>query len=129
MLRALKRGDLVALRGAIGSGANLNSGDSQGWTPLFHAARQGNAEAIKLLIQAGVEVNHGKKTGFTALFAAVLDGHVEAVRILLDAGAEIVTVQGIELRALCIRAKSKRHDAILEILDRHETGHTERHTE
>jgi ankyrin repeat protein len=119
LIWAAKRSDLVAIRRAVRSGANLNGVDSGGWTPLFHAAHQGNTEAVKLLIQAGADVNHGKETGFTALFSAVLGGHVETVRELLHAGAEIVPVQGIELRGYAIRANSKRHEAILRMLDGH----------
>ena len=55
---AAKRGNLVALENAIRSGADINSEDSQGWTPLFHAAHHGNAKAIQLLIDAGAAVNH-----------------------------------------------------------------------
>ena len=84
---------------------------------IIHAAHQGNTEALTLLIQAGADVNHGTKTGFTALFSAVSGGHVEAVRILLNAGAETVPVQGIELRGYSIRANSKQHEAILQMLD------------
>jgi ankyrin repeat protein len=119
LIWAAKRGDLVALRKAIRSGANLNDVDSSGWTPLFHAAHQGTTEALKELIQAGADVNHGKETGFTALFSAVLSGHVEVVRMLLNAGAEIVPVQGIELRGYSVRVNSKKHEAILRMLDAH----------
>jgi uncharacterized protein len=117
LIWAAKRGDLDALRKAIHSDAN--GVDSQGWTPLFHAAGQGNTEALKLLIQAGADVNHGKETGFTALFSAVVAGHADAVRMLLNAGAEIVPVQGIELRGYSVRPNSKQHEAILRILDEH----------
>lgn len=84
---------------------------------IIQAAYHGNTEALTLLIQAGADVNHGTKTGFTALFSAVSGGHVEAVRILLNAGAETVPVQGIELRGYSIRANSKQHEAILQMLD------------
>jgi hypothetical protein len=119
LIRAAKRGDLVALQEAIRSNADLNVTDSQGWTPLFHAAGQGSIEALKLLIQAGADVNHGKKTGFTALFSAVMSGRVEAVQILLNAGAEIVPVNGNELRGHSIRTNSPQHDVILRMLDEH----------
>jgi ankyrin repeat protein len=119
LIRAAKRGDLVALREAIRPDTNLNVTDSQGWTPLFHAAHQGSIEALKLLIQAGADVNHGKETGFTALFSAVMSGHVEAVHILLNAGAEIIPVQGIELRGYSIRTDSPQHEVILRMLDEH----------
>jgi ankyrin repeat protein len=106
------------MRKAILSGADLNSKDSQGWTPLFHAAGRGDVEAVKLLIQAGAEVNHGKENGFTALFSAVMSGHVETVHTLLDAGAEVVPVSGIALRGHAMWIESKqRQEAILQLLD------------
>jgi ankyrin repeat protein len=114
---AVKRGDLLELRNALRSETNLNAVDSQGWTPLFHAAYQGNPTTLELLIEAGADVNHGVETGFTALFAAVLGGHVEAVRVLLNAGAKIAPVQGIALRAHCVGTNSKHRDAILAMLD------------
>ena len=120
MIRAAKRGDVVALRKAINPDADLNAVDSQGWTPLFHAAHQGTTEALNLLIQAGADVNHGNETGFTALFSAVMSGHVEAVQILLNAGAEIFPVQGIEFRGYSIRANSRPHETILRMLDEHD---------
>jgi ankyrin repeat protein len=79
-------------------------------------------KALQLLIDAGADVNHGKETGFTALFSAVGGGHVDAVGLLLDAGAEIVPMQGVELRGYCIQGNSKRHRAILAMLEGHRSG-------
>jgi hypothetical protein len=72
-----------------------------------------------MLILAGADVNHGKETGFTALFSAVSGGHIDTVRVLLDAGAEIAPVKGIALRGYASGANSKRHEAILKMLDEH----------
>jgi ankyrin repeat protein len=114
---AVKHGDLVALRNALQSAPDLDGVDSQGWSPLFHAAHRGNAEAIRLLIGAGADVNLGHETGFTALFSAVSNGHVEAVRALLDAGAKEAPVQGIALRSYCHSENSERNKTILAMLD------------
>ena len=53
------------------------------------------------------------------LFSAALGGHANVVRVLLGAGAEILPVQGIELRGMAIKRNSKRHEAILKMLDGH----------
>jgi hypothetical protein len=94
----VKRGDVIAVRNSLVEGADLEETDSQGWTPLFHAAHRGDLPMVQLLIGAGVDVNHGSENGFTALFSAVLSGHLEIVRELLHAGAKPFPVQGIALR-------------------------------
>jgi len=114
VISAAKRGDILEIRDAILARSDLNCVDSQGWTPLFHAAHHGNAEVVKLLIQAGADVNHGAQTGFTALFSAVMGGHVDTVRTLLDAGAKVLPVNGIEL---CGYARGKNGSALVVMLD------------
>ena len=99
------------------SGTDLDCMDSQGWTPLFHAAHHGNTEAVKLLMQSGAAVNHGVETGFTALFSAVMGQHVEAVGALLDAGARVVLAGGNELRGHALWAEPKKREELIAMLD------------
>lgn len=98
LIDAIKRGDIVAVRKGLAEGANLHEEDSQGWTPLFHAAGRGNLAIVRLLISAGTDLNYGSQTGFTALFSAVLGGHCKIVKELLGAGAKAYPVQGTALR-------------------------------
>lgn len=98
LIKAAKHRDLVALKNAIRSGVDLNETDSQGWTPLFHAASKGWTTGMRTIIEAGADVNHGRENGFTALFSAVISGHLQAVEMLLEAGAEVLDVQGIKLK-------------------------------
>jgi uncharacterized protein len=114
LISAAKRGDILKLRGALLACVDPNCEDSQGWTPLFHAAHHGNTEVVKLLIQAGADVNHGAQTGFTALFSAVMGGNLDTVRTLLSAGAKVLPVNGIELRGF---ARGKNRPALVVILD------------
>jgi ankyrin repeat protein len=118
LIWAAKRGDQAALISPLQSCTDINCKDSQGWTPLFHAAHNGHTEAVRLLIQAGADVNEGIETGFTALYSAVLGQHVETVRVLIEAGARIAPVNGIELRGYALLAAdaAKRY-AILTMLD------------
>jgi ankyrin repeat protein len=104
LIAIVKRGDLINLRRAVDDGADLEEKDSQGWTPLFHAAGTGNLAMVKLLLDAGATVNQGLETGFTALFSAVMSDHVKVVKELLRSGAKAQLVQGIELRSF---SKSK----------------------
>jgi hypothetical protein len=101
----IKRGDVIALRTALADGANVSEEDSQGWTPLFHAAAKGNLAILRALIDAGADVNHGVQTGFTALYAAVLGGHLEIAKELLKTGARAVPIQGRALSAYSTSAE------------------------
>jgi hypothetical protein len=98
LIALVKRSDVIAVRERLAEGAQLEETDSQGWTPLFHAAHRGDFPMVQLLIGAGADVNHGSENGFTALFSAVLSGHVEIVKELLRVGAKPAPVQGIALR-------------------------------
>jgi ankyrin repeat protein len=115
LIKAAKHRDLVALKDAIRSGADLNEPDSQGWTPLFHAAGKNWTVGMKAIIEAGADVNHGRENGFTALFSAVISGHLEAVVMLLEAGAEVLDVQGITLK---FHAQGKNGPKIIAVLER-----------
>jgi ankyrin repeat protein len=115
LIKAAKHRDLTNLKNAISSGAKLDGTDSQGWTPLFHAASNGWTEGMKILIGAGADVNHGRDTGFTALFSAVITGHIEAVLVLLEAGAQVRDVQGIKLVGC---AQGKKRQQIIAALER-----------
>ena len=83
----------------IYSGADVNSQDTTGRTPLQEAASRGNSKILKLLIDAGGNVNVDK-SGESPLFEAILgnsagialafgagDPRIENVRVLLSAGA------------------------------------------
>jgi ankyrin repeat protein len=98
LIKAVKHRDLGAVKNAIRSGADLNEPDSQGWTPLFHAAGKGWTAGMNTIIEAGADVNRGRESGFTALFSAVISGHLEAVEMLLKAGAEVIDLQGTKLK-------------------------------
>jgi ankyrin repeat protein len=108
LIAAIKRGDTIAVRRELDRGADIHEKDSQGWTPLFHAAHKGDLHILELLIGAGADINLGSHTGFTALFSAVLGGHIEVVKVLLTSGAKPSPVQGIALRGYAPNAEIRR---------------------
>ena len=118
LLRAVKRGDVAAVRALIAGGADLGCEDSQGWTPLFKAAGTGNIQMMGLLIDAGAPVNLHEDTGFTPLFCALLSRHHAAVRLLLDSGASPhIAPDGIPL-VHHVPSDWSNRDEIIQLLSR-----------
>ena len=72
----------------IGAGANVESADPQGQTPLMWAAAKGRADNIRLLLRHGAAVNRRTRGGFTPLFFALKSGEPQASAAVLDAGGD-----------------------------------------
>ena len=88
--KAIRRGDIDALRFALEGGLDPNLANKYGWTILILAAGKGNSKIGKLLIDAGADLN--KRTvngGVTALLHAVLAGSASFVALLLAEGASL----------------------------------------
>jgi ankyrin repeat protein len=88
--KAIKRGDIDALRTAFKSGLDPNLANKYGWTILILAAGKGNSKIGKLIIDSGADLN--KRTtngGVTALSHAVLCGSASFVELLLGEGASL----------------------------------------
>ena len=71
-------------------GADINSPDIVGWTPLLWAAKIGNAGVTELLLERGVLIDHVDIDGNTALHVASHFANVEITRMLLDYGTPLL---------------------------------------
>ena len=86
--RAVKAGDLAALRALIASGADVNARGGDGSTPLLWATHNGEAEIAGALIAAGAAVNVANDYGITPLLAASRSGQATLAGLLLKGGAD-----------------------------------------
>jgi len=89
------RKDYGALRRAIALGADLNTGDIDGRTPLMHAVLDsaGSEEMVRFLINNGANPDvHDTQQGWTALHFAARDQKLEIAVFLLECGASIDSV-------------------------------------
>ena len=69
-------------------GADVNTADNFGMTPLHGAAMIGNVEVARVLIEKGqADVNRQSLNGFTPLHIAAVSGKTDFVQFLLDKGA------------------------------------------
>jgi len=82
-------GDLARVKNHIEQGADVNTQDELGWTPLYWAASLGQTEVAKLLIDKGADVRTAATDGGTALHQAAQAGDNELVELLLSKGADV----------------------------------------
>jgi ankyrin repeat protein len=130
----------------IENGAEINTGNSTGRTPLWYAAVNGCVKIVDALLARGASVNSctddestplvvaaekgnceivkklvptAKRTHRQiALYWASASGHVQVVKFLLECGLDVdCSVSG--LRPLQIAAQNGHHDVIGALLERH----------
>jgi len=95
--KAASQGNIQAIKDYIANGADLNSKDESGWTPLHwatskvhnKAASQGNIQAIKDYIANGADLNSKDESGWTPLHWATSKVHNKAAKILISEGANV----------------------------------------
>jgi ankyrin repeat protein len=85
---AAYRGDDVLARTLLQNGADVNSRDLNGCTPITEAVGGGHLSTVKLLIEKGGDLNAPCASGANPLFIAASRGHEDIVRLLLDKGAD-----------------------------------------
>ncbi len=67
-------GYLDLLQLALVNGLSIDEPDTQGFTPLHHAALNGSDEVVQYLLQNNVDVNQKTNNGETALFLSIVYG-------------------------------------------------------
>ena len=87
-------GNLECIKVLIETGADVNSADSYGYTPLFFAghkliAGSNETQCMNALLNAGADVNTKDKRGNTLLHYMAIAGHVEGAQYLVNVGANV----------------------------------------
>ena len=86
--KAVKAGDLQAVRALIKSGADVNARSGDGSTPLLWAVDRSEVEIARALIAAKAAVDTPNDFGITPLLHASRTGNGAMVDLLLQAGAD-----------------------------------------
>ncbi len=124
LYRAASEGNLVTVKAALASGANVNAKDPENrQTALMGAiaASSDSEEIVKLLIKAKASMNAQNNSGQTALFIACFLNKKQTAEILIAAGSNVdiaekakvtplmgVSMQGFtEIARLLITAKAQ----------------------
>jgi ankyrin repeat protein len=86
--KAVKAGDLAAVRKLVAARADVNVTSGDGSTPLLWAAHKSDTEIARVLIAAGAKFDVPNNYGVTPLLEASRTGDVPMIELLLKAGAD-----------------------------------------
>lgn len=87
LIKAVKAGDIQAVRALIKSGADVNATSGDGSTPLLWAAHGSRADIARALLAAKATVDAANDFGVTPLLHAARVGDAAMVDLLLKGGA------------------------------------------
>ncbi|KAL6511610.1 hypothetical protein OROGR_021207 [Orobanche gracilis] len=84
LCEAARNGDVDRVKSLIASGTDVTYFDSEGHTPLMHAAKNGCPGALKALLDSGAPWNALSPSNKSAGDIAMENGHQSAFDILLN---------------------------------------------
>jgi ankyrin repeat protein len=111
---AASKGDTLMASEALKAGADINSVDKYGGTPLLTAARWANTDMVRFLLKHGAGVDSPRSAaGRTALLVTcAYYGGSEICRILIEAGADVNAAAADGTTALMLAATNGKADVV-----------------
>lgn len=97
LLDAAEDGRTADVMDLLAKGAEINTRDDEGRTPLILAAGYGQTETVRALLAKGADLNAKAKDDYVALTPAALGCHRDIVEILLRAGAVVSVAEKDEV--------------------------------
>ncbi|MGB6065920.1 MAG: ankyrin repeat domain-containing protein [Desulfomonilaceae bacterium] len=116
LLEAARTGDYLEVVGYLNEGADVNTRDQDGLTPLIWAAIQGHEEVVRVLLEQGAALEAKNNNGDTALMWASVMGHKEVVELLLGHGANADLSEPKSGVTALMAAAAEGHTDVVEVL-------------
>jgi uncharacterized protein len=88
-LKSAEAGDRATVGLFLSSGADVNTRDERGWTPLMISSFNGNEEIAQLLIQSGASVSIKDTAGYGPMHWAAFNGYANVVKLLIVKQADV----------------------------------------
>ena len=89
LMDAARSQDTAQVKELLKEGADPNSRDKNGRTPLMESASEGYTQTVRALLENGADVNATDRVGWTALFWAAFSRRTEALRALVAHRADV----------------------------------------
>ncbi len=88
LTKAVKGGDVAAVKKLVASRADVNTPSGDGSTPLLWAVHNSDVDMVRVLLTAGAKPDVPNHYGVTPLLDAARTGDAEMIEVLLNAGAD-----------------------------------------
>lgn len=120
LMAAAHAGDLAQVQRLLAAGADVNSRDENGWSPLMKACynaelKHGFADVVQALIEAGANIEAPIGYGVRPLMLAAGYGETAVVEMLLQAGADVLAQNDGGYTALMM-VKQKHYVDVVNLL-------------
>lgn len=100
LFKAIENKNLDTIKFLISKGADVNTKDKYGDTPLHDSSNSGHLMISTFLIEKGADININNKNGETPLHKSAYHGHFEVAELLINKGANINAVDIANLTPL-----------------------------
>lgn len=116
IFEAVRNIDITSLNILLSQGANVDSVNQEGVTPLMIASEIGNMRMLSIILIHGPDVNKKNQNGKTALMIASENGQLYVANRLIQEGAKIDIKNSRGETAAKLAAKNG-HKKVLELLN------------
>jgi ankyrin repeat protein len=113
---AVRVADAQIVRMLLDAGANPNTANRRGVTPLLLAATNADAAMAVTLIKAGANVGAPVSGGQTVLMVAARTGSPQTVAALLERGADVNARERVMGESALMWAAAENHDGVIKVL-------------
>ncbi len=117
LLDAAAENDVKSMDTYIFQGADINTRNMEGYTPLLIAVLRGNYEAAYYLVRAGADLEISSPAGFTPLMIASMRGYSDIAKLLIDNNANVNAELKRGLTALMLAAGKGEAVIVTMLLD------------
>src|SRR5215472_15356626 len=117
IIKAVKDGDVAAVRALLKLPNAANAAEADGTTALHWAADRDDLAMAQLLVRAGASVKAANRYGFTPMYSAALNGDAAMVALFLKAGADVNVALPQGETPLMAAARTGNVDAVRVLLE------------